>query len=84
MDHLLCSRVRWLIKKILLKRAQLKVIISSATLDVDLDKSYFSYGLLSTQSVEVFTVAGRTHPVELFYLEKPTRDYIRQAVETTI
>lgn len=63
-----------LLKKIRLKRPELKIVISSATMDVQLYKRFFDDG---NGLVSVINVEGRSFPVELFYLEKPTKDYIR-------
>jgi len=71
-----------LLKKIRRKRPQLKIIISSATQDVQLYMRYFqSDEASSTSAVSAFYVEGRSYPVEILYLKTPTRDYIRQAIE---
>ena len=72
-----------LVKKVLKKRPELKVVISSATLDVESYRHFFSDGD-PEQPVELFSVQGRNYAVDIFYLEKATRDYVLQAVECSI
>ncbi|XP_018497404.1 probable ATP-dependent RNA helicase DHX35 [Galendromus occidentalis] len=68
-----------LLKKILRKRRDLKLIISSATLDADALKQYFSS---KDSSAEILAVQGRAHPVTIHYLEEPTADYVKESVDT--
>lgn len=73
-----------LLKKIRRRRQetgeQLKIVISSATIDA---QTYFNFfhepPAFRTQ---VIHVQGRAYPVELFYLDRPCKDYIDQAVFT--
>lgn len=66
-----------LIKDILLKRKDLKVIVMSATLDALKFQTYFSNSPL-------LKVPGRTFPVEIFYTPEPERDYIEASIRTII
>jgi pre-mRNA-splicing factor ATP-dependent RNA helicase DHX15/PRP43 len=66
-----------LLKEILLKRQDLKVVIMSATLDASKFQDYFSQSPL-------MKVPGRTHPVEIFYTPEPEKDYIEAAIRTVI
>ena len=85
-----------LILKILRIRLDLRLIISSATVDAMKFKRFFSLkqSLISDTSktatsgskydVNVLCVEGRTFPVETFYLSTPSANYIRSAVETAV
>lgn len=67
-----------LLKKIQRKRKDLKIIISSATIDVSLYQRFWQNKTsLDEVKVNVVYVEGRSFPVELFYLEQATRDYTR-------
>jgi len=66
-----------LIKEILKKRTDLKLIIMSATLDSDKFQTYFN-------NAPIITIPGRTHPVEIFYTPKPESDYVEAAVRTCL
>lgn len=64
-----------LLKEILLKRQNLKVVVMSATLDAGKFQKYFPGSPL-------MKVPGRTHPVEIFYTPEPERDYIEASIRT--
>lgn len=53
-----------LLKKTIKKRDDLKIIVTSATLDADKFSSYFN-------SCPIFTIPGRTFPVEILYSREP-------------
>ena len=67
-----------LIKKVLLIREDLKLIVSSATLDSIKFKEYFK-----DISVSLY-VKGRSYPVDVYYLEEPTNNYVKTSVTTAI
>ena len=60
-----------LIKKISRKWTDLKVVVSSATIDAEAIASFFK-----DNSVAVFGIPGRMYPVEINYLKQPSKDYI--------
>lgn len=65
-----------LLKKIRKRRTdELKIVISSATIDARLYHSFFNE--MPLFRAQVVQVHGRMHPVELFYLDSPTKDYVR-------
>ncbi|CAH1762214.1 12048_t:CDS:10 [Entrophospora sp. SA101] len=66
-----------LMKKIVKKRKDLKVVVMSATLDAEKFKGYFN-------NSRVLTVPGRTFPVEIYYTPQPERDYLEAAIRTVI
>ena len=71
-----------LLRDVLAKRKQLKVILMSATLDADIFENYFRH----TVSVERIMIEGRTYPVHDYYLDDVVRmtgfsGYSQDAVE---
>jgi pre-mRNA-splicing factor ATP-dependent RNA helicase DHX15/PRP43 len=66
-----------LIKEIIKQRADIKIVVMSATLDAGKFQNYFD-------SCPLMTVPGRTFPVEIFYTPEPERDYLEAAVRTVI
>ena len=71
-----------LLKKIRRKRGDLKIVISSATIETNLYFNFFNE--LPKFPASVVHVQGRCFPVELYYLESPTKDYVQQAVQTAV
>jgi len=87
-----------LMKKILLKRKDLRLIVSSATMDSETFKDFFN---LASENVTlqdctsetkeerldtsvILSIQGRSFPVQAFYSESPVPDYMKAAVETVI
>ncbi|KAF1999526.1 pre-mRNA-splicing factor ATP-dependent RNA helicase PRP43 [Amniculicola lignicola CBS 123094] len=66
-----------LLKDVVLRRADLKLVIMSATLDSKKFQSYF-------HGAPLLAVPGRTHPVEIFYTPAPEDDYLSAALRTTL
>ncbi|QEU61742.1 Prp22 [Kluyveromyces lactis] len=66
-----------LLKKAALQRPDLKVIVTSATLDSDKFSKYF-------MNCPVLEIPGKTFPVEVLYSSKPQMDYIESALDTTM
>mmetsp|Transcript_4819 Transcript_4819/g.12341 ORF Transcript_4819/g.12341 Transcript_4819/m.12341 type:complete len:707 (-) Transcript_4819:44-2164(-) len=66
-----------LLKEIIKRREDLKVVIMSATLDAEKFQSYF-------EGSPLMKVSGRTHPVEIYYTPEPERDYLEAAVRTVV
>ena len=71
-----------LLKKIRKHRSDLKLLISSATLQSDLIYRFFNEP--PEYKAQILEIQGRMYPVEIFYLEKPCKDYVAQAVVTAI
>ena len=61
-----------LLKEALRKRDDLKLIITSATLNIDILTSYFS-----EFSPKLLDIPGRTYPIDINYLAAPTPNYLR-------
>ncbi|GAW10749.1 hypothetical protein ANO14919_000840 [Xylariales sp. No.14919] len=64
-----------LLKKTLKRRPDLKIIVTSATLDADKFSEYFN-------QCPIFTIPGRTFPVEILYSREPESDYLDAALVT--
>eukprot|EP00930_Biecheleria_cincta_P019567 TRINITY_DN14899_c0_g1_i1.p1 TRINITY_DN14899_c0_g1~~TRINITY_DN14899_c0_g1_i1.p1 ORF type:complete len:1338 (+),score=296.71 TRINITY_DN14899_c0_g1_i1:51-4064(+) len=59
------------------RRHDFKLIITSATMDADKFAAFFGH-------VPVFTIPGRTFPVETFYARTTAQDYVDAAVQQAI
>ncbi|KRZ26140.1 putative pre-mRNA-splicing factor ATP-dependent RNA helicase DHX15 [Trichinella pseudospiralis] len=66
-----------LIKEVSQQRADLKVVVMSATLDAGKFQQYFN-------NAPLMAVPGRTFPVEIFYTPEAERDYVDATVRTVI
>src|ERR1700761_4899350 len=65
------------------KRPSLRIIVSSATLDATTYLNYFTSGA-SKEDVTIVSLEGRMYPVETAYLDRPTPDYVREAVKAVM
>lgn len=66
-----------LLKEVVGRRPDLKLVIMSATLDAQKFQRYFN-------DAPLLAVPGRTHPVEIFYTAEPERDYVEAALRTVL
>ncbi|KAI3436603.1 hypothetical protein D9Q98_006020 [Chlorella vulgaris] len=66
-----------LLKGVIQKRKDMKVIVTSATLDAEKFSGYFF-------SCPIFTIPGRTYPVEVLYTKEPESDYMDAALITVM
>ena len=66
-----------LLKQTVKERADLKLIVTSATLDSMKFSSYFF-------AAPIFTSPGRTHPVEVLYCKDPETDYLDASLITVM
>ncbi|XP_045457381.1 probable ATP-dependent RNA helicase DHX35 [Melitaea cinxia] len=76
-----------LLKKIAKKRKNLKIIISSATMDAGFLKDYFDLNekrASNKSSSVIMSMQGRTYPIDVFYVEEPVPDYVKATVDTVI
>lgn len=76
-----------LMKKILKKRTDLRLIVSSATLEAEIVKDFLNFNTTSDSSKDTATilcVEGRSYPVDAMYLREPVANYVTAAVETVI
>lgn len=66
-----------LLKALLQKRKDFKLIVTSATLDAEKFSKYFF-------DCPIFTIPGRTFPVEILYCKEPEQDYLEAALITVM
>lgn len=66
-----------LLKKTLKRRPDLKLIVTSATLDAEKFSSHFF-------NCPIFTIPGRTYPVEILYTKEPEPDYLDASLITVM
>lgn len=66
-----------LVKDIAKYRKDLKILISSATLDAEKFSAYFD-------DAPIFRIPGRRYPVTTYYTKSPEADYLAAAVTTTM
>ena len=71
-----------LLKSVIKKRLDLKLIVMSATLDAVKFQKYF--GSDFDNPAQLFKVPGRTHPVEILYSPEPERDFVEAAIRTVL
>jgi pre-mRNA-splicing factor ATP-dependent RNA helicase DHX15/PRP43 len=70
-----------LLKSLVQRRKDLKIIVMSATLDALKFQKYFT---IDNAAAPLFKVPGRTHPVEIFYTQEPEPDYVEAAIRTVL
>ncbi|KAA6422608.1 MAG: putative ATP-dependent RNA helicase DHX35-like [Trebouxia sp. A1-2] len=82
-----------LLKKVQRQRPDLRVVISSATLQADKIAAFFDTATVKgkglgaegiSKSPAVMSVEGRTHPVQQHYAQDPVSDYVQAAVTTAV
>ncbi|CAM8884025.1 unnamed protein product [Rhodiola kirilowii] len=66
-----------LLKKLLGRRKDLRLIVTSATLDAEKFSGYFF-------NCNIFTIPGRTFPVEILYTKQPESDYLDASLITVL
>jgi len=66
-----------LLKKTIKRRPDLRLIITSATLDAEKFSEYF-------HGCPIFSIPGRTFPVEVMYSKEPESDYLDAALITVM
>ncbi|KAK0705242.1 P-loop containing nucleoside triphosphate hydrolase protein [Lasiosphaeris hirsuta] len=79
-----------LLKKIRKKRPELRIIISSATLQAEDFANFFSEstdeatgeGRQEKRAAAIVSLEGRTYPIDTLYLEAPAEDYLEKAIST--
>jgi ATP-dependent RNA helicase DDX35 len=77
-----------LLKKVLRKRADLRVVVSSATLEAERFLNFFApdegekvHGKSEEEFGQIVGIQGRTYPVETQYVAEPTNNYVETAVD---
>jgi ATP-dependent RNA helicase DDX35 len=79
-----------LLKKICKRRPELRVVISSATLQAEAFLEFFSAEQDASargETVEgkvgaIISIEGRTYPIDVLYLEASAEDYVEKAITT--
>ncbi|XP_064089669.1 pre-mRNA-splicing factor ATP-dependent RNA helicase PRP16-like [Macrobrachium nipponense] len=66
-----------LLREVVARRQDLKLIVTSATMDAQKFATFFG-------EVPVFTIPGRTFPVELFFSRNAVEDYVEAAVKQAL
>eukprot|EP00047_Mylnosiga_fluctuans_P021813 m.109397 g.109397 ORF g.109397 m.109397 type:complete len:706 (+) comp9039_c1_seq1:13-2130(+) len=76
-----------LLHKIQRRRPDLRIIVSSATLDAQAFHSFFNANTTGDRTKDtsaILSVEGRTYPVDIFYAEAPVPDYVAATVEAVL
>lgn len=66
-----------LLKKAVANNPNLKIIVTSATLDANKFSNYFN-------SCPIIKIPGRTYPVDILYTREPEMDYLSSALDSVI
>lgn len=66
-----------LLKELLTKRKDLKIVVMSATLNAERFQQYFT-------GAPLLDIPGRMYPVEILYTPKPVQDYLTAAIDTVV
>ncbi|KAH9931272.1 P-loop containing nucleoside triphosphate hydrolase protein [Fomitopsis serialis] len=66
-----------LLRKILSRRRDLKLIVTSATMNAEKFSTFYG-------NAPCFTIPGRTFPVEIFHSKSPCEDYVDSAVKQVL
>ena len=76
-----------LLKELLLKRSDLKLVVMSATLDAgrfQVSVCCVTDGQKYFNNAPLYSVPGRVFPVEIYYTPKPEREYVEATIRTVI
>ncbi|EAR90543.1 DEAD/DEAH-box helicase, putative (macronuclear) [Tetrahymena thermophila SB210] len=81
-----------LLKKIRRKNPQLKLVISSATIDAESISTFFqervtdpkTNQVIANLTSQILYIEGRQFPVDIYYLKETTRNYVVKAVQVTL
>ncbi|CAG8537231.1 15639_t:CDS:10, partial [Acaulospora morrowiae] len=74
-----------ILKKIMKKRPELRIVVSSATLDADAFYEYFNTNTTNDpnrDNASIISLEGRMFPVDIHYLEESCSDYVETAIQT--
>lgn len=66
-----------LLRDVVRRNSHLKVIVASATINADKFSNFF-------HGAPIFTVSGRTYPVDIFYAPEAVADYITESAQTVL
>lgn len=80
-----------LLKKILKRRPELRIIVSSATLQAEDFLAFFTRTVTGGEAEKhnapqskgtIISLEGRTHPIDILYLESSAEDYVEKTIST--
>ncbi|KAE8608600.1 hypothetical protein XENTR_v10011542 [Xenopus tropicalis] len=66
-----------LLREVVTRRSDLKLIVTSATMDADKFATFFG-------NVPIFYIPGRTFPVDILFSKTPQEDYVEAAVKQAL
>jgi hypothetical protein len=66
-----------ILKKVMARRRDLRLIVTSATMDSDKFSNFFG-------NVPIFKIPGRTFPVDILFSKTPCEDYVDGAVKQVL
>ncbi|NXX10586.1 PRP16 helicase, partial [Podargus strigoides] len=66
-----------LLREVVARRSDLKLVVTSATMDADKFASFFG-------NVPIFHIPGRTFPVDILFSKTPQEDYVEAAVKQAL
>jgi ATP-dependent RNA helicase DHX8/PRP22 len=69
------NQLTFISKDLCHRRKDLKIIVTSATLDAEKFSGYFF-------NCPIFSIPGRTYPVEILYVKEPESDYLEATIIT--
>nr|CDJ98331.1 DNA RNA helicase and Helicase-associated region and Domain of unknown function DUF1605 domain containing protein [Haemonchus contortus] len=76
-----------LLRKVLIVRPDLRIIVSSATLDAELFRDFFELNESDDHNLDtscIMSVEGRTHPVTIYHTKTSVPNYIKATVDTVL
>lgn len=76
-----------LLKKIMVKRKDLRIIVASATLDAEEIKTFFNTNKTDNVQLDtaaIITIEGRAFPVDIHYSLDPLPNYVKATTETIL
>lgn len=76
-----------LLKKVIKKRPDLKLIVTSATFEAETIFDFFNKNDTSDKNKDtaiILSIEGRNFPVSVYYVADPVPDYVKVSVETAI
>ncbi|KXS12668.1 putative ATP-dependent RNA helicase DHX35 [Gonapodya prolifera JEL478] len=74
-----------LLKKVMRKRQDLRVIVSSATLDAQQFRDFFISGeTIAEEETAILTLDGRVFPVDVHFRLEPCSDYLLATVDAVV
>ncbi|KAK6022616.1 hypothetical protein OSTOST_11671, partial [Ostertagia ostertagi] len=76
-----------LLRKVLIVRPDLRIVVSSATLDAELFRDFFELNESDDHNLDtscIMSVEGRTHPVTIYHTKTSVPNYIKATVDTVL